>query len=118
MELFEEGDRLVIDPRPVVAAALADARAGAGAARIGRRFHSTVVEMIAAVCGRLRRRTGLATVALSGGVFVNAILAREAAARLEAGGFQVLRHRVVPPNDGGLCLGQLAAVSALDRSKE
>jgi hydrogenase maturation protein HypF len=118
VELFEQGDRLVVDTRPVVAAALADARAGAGAARIGRRFHSTVVEMIAAVCGRLRQRTGLATVALSGGVFVNAILAREAAARLEAGGFQVLRHRVVPPNDGGLCLGQLAAVSALDRIKE
>jgi hydrogenase maturation protein HypF len=117
IELFEEGDRLVIDTRPLIAAAAADARAGAGAARIGRRFHSTVVEMIATVCGRLRRRTGLDAVALSGGVFVNAILAREAAVRLERDGFRVLRHRVVPPNDGGLCLGQLAAVCALDGRK-
>jgi len=113
-ELFEQGDRLVVDTRPLVAAAAADARAGAGAARIGRRFHSAVVDLIAAVCARLRRRTGLEAVALSGGVFVNAILAREAAARLETDGFRVLRHRVVPPNDGGLCLGQLAAVCALD----
>ena len=113
-ELFEQGDRLVVDTRPLVAAAAADARAGAGAARIGRRFHSAVVDLIAAVCARLRRRTGLEAVALSGGVFVNAILAREAAVRLETDGFRVLRHRVVPPNDGGLCLGQLAAVCALD----
>jgi hydrogenase maturation protein HypF len=118
VELFEQGDRLVVDTRPLVAAAAADARAGAGAARIGRRFHSAVVDLIAAVCGRLRRRTGLEAVALSGGVFVNAILAREAAVRLETDGFRVLRHRVVPPNDGGLCLGQLAAVCALDGSKE
>ena len=71
-----------------------------------------VVEMIAAVCTRLGAATGLNTVVLSGGVFLNALLTAEASARLEAGGFQVYRHRRVPPNDGGLSLGQLAVAAA------
>jgi hydrogenase maturation protein HypF len=118
VELFAQGDRLIVDSRPIVAAAFADARAGATAGQIGRRFHSTVVELIAQVCARLRTQTGLDTVALSGGVFANALLAREAAARLSIDGFEVLRHRQVPPNDGGLCLGQLAAAAARDEERE
>jgi hydrogenase maturation protein HypF len=50
-------------------------------------------------------------VALSGGVFQNALLLTEATGRLEGDGFRVYRHRLVPPNDGGLCLGQLAAAA-------
>jgi len=66
----------------------------------------------------LRERTGVRTVALSGGVFMNAILAHECAARLASEDFRVLRHRLVPPNDGGLCLGQLAAAAARDAGEE
>ena len=105
---------LRVDPRPAVLAAAADARRGASAAAIARRFHSGVVEMVAQVCGRLRAATGLRTAALSGGVFLNAILTAEAEVRLAADGFRVLRHRLVPPNDGGLSLGQLAVVAARD----
>ena len=50
-------------------------------------------------------------VALSGGVFLNALLTREAISRLSGEGFQVYRHRLVPPNDGGLSLGQLAVAA-------
>jgi hydrogenase maturation protein HypF len=67
--------------------------------------------MIAAVCGRLRRETGLAAVVPSGGVFLNALLTAEASARLRGDGFRVYRHRRVPPNDGGLSLGQLAVAA-------
>ena len=55
---------------------------------------------------------GLDTVALSGGVFGNALLLVGAAAALRSDGFTVLRHRRVPPNDGGLALGQLVVAAA------
>jgi hydrogenase maturation protein HypF len=102
-----------IDTRPLIRAVTADVAAGTAAAVIGRRFHSTVVEMIAAVCGRVRANTGLATVVLSGGVFLNALLTREACERLTVDGLRVYRHRLVPPNDGGLSLGQLAIAAAV-----
>jgi hydrogenase maturation protein HypF len=106
-------ETLVVDTRPVIRAAAEDARRGVEAARIGRRFHSTVVEIIAAVCAWLREATGLSAVALSGGVFMNALLTEEVSARLGGAGFRVYRHRLVPPNDGGLSLGQLAVAAAL-----
>jgi hydrogenase maturation protein HypF len=56
-------------------------------------------------------------VVLSGDVFLNALLTTEAVARLEGEGFRVYRHRQVPPNDGGLCLGQLAVAAARQRTE-
>lgn len=98
----------VIDTRPLIRAVIEDLRCNTAAERIARRFHSTVVQMIATVCGQIRSQTGLRAVVLSGGVFMNALLTREVSARLEEDGFRVYRHRLVPPNDGGLCLGQVA----------
>jgi hydrogenase maturation protein HypF len=103
---------LVVDTRPLIGAVANEVRKGVSAAVIARRFHSTVVEIIAAVCGRLRRDTGLEAVVLSGGVFLNALLTQEVSARLRGEGFRVYRHRLVPPNDGGLSLGQLAVAAA------
>ena len=60
----------------------------------------------------VRARTGLTRVALSGGVFLNGILTAEIEKRLAHDGFEVYRHRVVPPGDGGLSLGQLAVAAA------
>jgi len=107
----------VVDTRPLVRAVARDAAAGTGAARIARRFHSTVVEIVAAVCGRVREATGLGAVVLSGGVFLNALLTSEACARLVRDGFRVYRHRLVPPGDGGLSLGQLAAALAMTNAQ-
>ena len=56
--------------------------------------------------------SGLDAVVLSGGVFMNALLTGEVLERLEADGFRVYRHRRVPPNDGGISLGQLAVAAA------
>jgi hydrogenase maturation protein HypF len=96
---------------PLIEAVVRDVADGAQPAIIARRFHSTVVELIGAVCERLAARTGLDSVALSGGVFMNAILTRETVRRLERAGLRAYRHQLVPPNDGGLCLGQLAVAA-------
>jgi hydrogenase maturation protein HypF len=99
---------LVIDVRPLIRAVADEANRGVEAAVIARRFQTTLVELIAEVCNHLRRNTGIETVVLSGGVFLNALLTREVSARLSDHGFRTHRHRLVPPNDGGLSLGQLA----------
>jgi hydrogenase maturation protein HypF len=108
---------LILDMRPMIVQVHEEARRGVPAALIGRRFHSTIVELIAQVCDRLRSASGLDAVVLSGGVFMNALLTVEALESLMARGFRVYRHERVPPNDGGICLGQLAvAASRLARS--
>ena len=105
---------LVIDTRPLIRAVTVDVSKGTEGALIARRFHSGLVAMIAEVCGLLRRTSGIGTVALSGGVFLNALLTIEATTRLESDGFRVYRHRKVSPGDGGLSLGQIAMASASD----
>ncbi|MFF1904418.1 carbamoyltransferase HypF [Kitasatospora sp. NPDC058218] len=98
---------LVADPAPVLAAVVADLAAGAPAGRIAARFHDAVAGLVRRICGAAREEHGTGTVALTGGVFANALLSSACAAGLRADGFTVLRHRRVPPNDGGLALGQL-----------
>ena len=71
-----------------------------------RRFHTTLVAAMAEACTRVRQETSIETVALSGGVFQNAIVLDGLVVALETLGFRVLTHRRVPPNDGGLALGQ------------
>jgi len=114
---FELGAQtpMIVDTRPLIRAVAADVAKGTGAAVVARRFHSTMVDLIAVVCGRIRQATGLSAVVLSGGVFLNALLTREVSARLGGDGFRVYRHRLVPPNDGGLSLGQLAVAAALSQ---
>jgi hydrogenase maturation protein HypF len=67
--------------------------------------------MIEEVCAQLRQQTGLKQVVLSGGVFQNCLLTEMVVSRLEKSGLAVLTHSLVPPNDGGLALGQ-AVVAA------
>ncbi|MFC4504420.1 MULTISPECIES: carbamoyltransferase HypF [Streptomyces] len=95
------------DPAPVLAAIVRDLRAGAGREAVAARFHRGVADLVHRMCLRARERHGLETVALTGGVFANTLLSSACAAALREDGFTVLRHHLVPPNDGGLALGQL-----------
>ena len=96
----------------MVCALAADARAGVASAEMSRRFHDSMAELVRAVCVELRAASGVDTVALSGGVFANAVLLEATCARLRDARFRVLRHGLVPPNDGGLAFGQLAVAAA------
>lgn len=100
----------------LVAGALADLRSGVDRSRIAARFHRGLAQATVDVCRALRGETGLGTVALSGGCFANVILLEAVAAGLQAAGFEVLRHRQVPCNDGGISLGQAAVAAARDRA--
>jgi hydrogenase maturation protein HypF len=86
----------------------ADVLAGVPAAVVGARFHAAVAELITDLAVRCRERTGLDVVALGGGVFQNTLLITEAVRLLDSRGFTVLRPRLLPPNDGGIALGQIA----------
>ncbi|MGX1885512.1 carbamoyltransferase HypF [Streptomyces sp. NPDC055287] len=103
------GDAVTVraDPGPVLAAAADDVRAGAAPALVAARFHRAVAGLVHHICVMARERHGLDTVALTGGVFANALLSSACARALREDGFRVLRHHQVPPNDGGLALGQL-----------
>jgi len=75
-------------------------------------FHAALAQAVAEVAAAARVRTGAMTVGLTGGAFQNAVLATGTRARLEDRGFRVLTHSLVPPNDGGIALGQVAVVAA------
>ena len=104
-----------IEGADLVRAVTDDLRGGVAAPVVAARFHNGVAALIEDGCVLLRERTGLGTVALSGGVFQNLILAHRATARLEANGFRVLVHSRVPCNDGGISLGQAGVAGARDR---
>lgn len=103
---------LTIDTRPLIADVVGDLARGQSAAIIARRFHSTVAAFVAATCQRLRQAHGIERVALSGGVFMNRLLIEDVQERLLTAGFQVYKQSLIPPNDGGLALGQLAVAAA------
>jgi len=113
---IDPADPFTASGADLIAAAAADLAAGTGREIVAARFHNGVAGLIEAGCVLLRERHGLDTVALSGGVFQNLILADRVMARLEARGFGVLTHARVPCNDGGISLGQAAVAAARDRS--
>jgi hydrogenase maturation protein HypF len=99
------GPTTLIDPAPVLQAVIRDRRADVPAGLIGARFHHAVAGLIVDIAEG--ERDASQTVALSGGVFQNALLLRLALKELRNKGFEVITHRHVPPNDGGIALGQL-----------
>ncbi|MFB3825677.1 MAG: carbamoyltransferase HypF [Bryobacteraceae bacterium] len=101
-----------IDTRPLIRGVAADLKRGFPAAVISSRFHTTMAAIIEAACREARDATGLDAVCLSGGTFQNRTLVARAAPRLMRAGFRVYTHRLAPPNDGGLSLGQAAVACA------
>jgi hydrogenase maturation protein HypF len=111
-ELVRIGDLLIFDHRPMLREIVGLQRLGVHTATLAGRFHATLADMILRQCRAIRMRTGLSLVVLSGGVFQNRLLTEQSLTRLEAAAFEVLVHSLVPPNDGGLALGQVVIAAA------
>ena len=83
--------------------------AGENSNQLALHFHRRLAGMIVSACEKAREETGINTVALSGGVYQNKLLLDYSVTMLEERGFHVLRHHLLPPNDGGISLGQAVA---------
>jgi hydrogenase maturation protein HypF len=106
-----------VDMRPAIRDIVADVRRRDPAGSVSARFHNTIAAVIVEICERLRTTEKLNRVCLSGGTFQNAYLLTHAVAGLRSRGFEVFLHSRVPPNDGGLSLGQAVIGAHLLRSR-
>lgn len=102
-----------VDLRPAIRAIATARRRGVRAGVVAARFHETLAHAVATCCARLRDDGAPRLAVLSGGCFQNRRFAERTAELLAARGFEVLQHRRVPPNDGGLALGQAAVAAHL-----
>ena len=97
-----------VDFSPMFPALLRELRAGIFAAALARRFHATVAGASVEACCRIASETGIDRVVLSGGVFQNRLLSEMVYTALVKQGLAVFTHRLSPPNDGCIALGQAA----------
>ncbi|MEJ7861318.1 MAG: carbamoyltransferase HypF [Pyrinomonadaceae bacterium] len=103
-----EGEKIEIDCAPLIRRAALDVLDGVSISEISAKFHNATANLILRLALRFRTGENLNKVALSGGCFQNVALLRASVSRLRENDFEVFTHRQVPPNDGGLALGQAA----------
>ena len=106
--VYEEDGHVILNTQLLVQRIVKAKLQGADSGRLAYWFHEILAEQITAVCVEARNVSGRQKAVLSGGVFQNRLLLRLTEERLTEEGFEVLRHRMVPPNDGGIAVGQAA----------
>lgn len=111
VNVIENADSFILDWEPMVLGIIADLDNQIDAGFISAKFHNSLAEAIVTVAGRF---PGI-PVALTGGCFQNRYLSERAIARLRSGGVAVYCHSQVPPNDGGLAVGQAMAIARLSK---
>lgn len=118
-ELLKEGnDRLLLNTGSLIKEILYRRLNGEDSDRLAYIFHQELARQITASCVKIREQSGCNKAALSGGVFQNRLLLELTDHMLKQQGFEVLKHQLVPPNDGGIALGQAVyAMAYLDRNR-
>ena len=106
--VYKNEERFILNTRMLIQQIVEEKMQGADSGRLAYLFHQVLAEQIVAVCSEARNSSGRNKVALSGGVFQNRLLLRLTEERLKQEGFEVLRHHMIPPNDGGIAIGQAA----------
>ena len=106
--VYEKEERFILNTRMLVQQIVEEKMQGADSGRLAYLFHQVLAEQITAACIEALSSSGRKKVALSGGVFQNRLLLRLTEEQLEQEGFEVLRHHMIPPNDGGITIGQAA----------
>lgn len=104
-----------IDMRPAIREIVLDVLKGQGRGIIAGRFHNTIASVVGEICRRIRHTEHLTRVCLSGGTFQNVYLAERSVAVLERLGFEAFLQKDVPPNDGGISLGQAVIANEIMR---
>jgi hydrogenase maturation protein HypF len=107
----ERSEDFALDVRETIVSICEDIKNGKATADISKKFHETLSRAVIEICCLLRTRTSVKDICMSGGVFQNALLSDLLIDSLEKRGFSVYVHSLVPPNDGGIALGQAAIVS-------
>ena len=106
--IMQDDNGIIIGTNSLVSEIAERFLSGEDKGRLAYEFHYALAGDILLACMTLRDKTGLSDVALSGGVFQNRLLVRLTKKCLEANSFRVLLHSLIPPNDGGICVGQAA----------
>ncbi len=102
---------------PIFTSMVADIKKKVPASIISARFHNSIVQLVKDVCTTISRETGIRTIALSGGVWQNMYLLSQTVPLLESMGFEVLWHRQVPTNDGGISFGQAVIAGNMHKNR-
>jgi len=104
--IYKEEEKFIIDPQEIFIDIIKDLKKRLDKKVMAAKFHNTVAEFTADLCGKIRENSEINEIALSGGVFQNKYLTEKVVFLLEDKGFKVYIQRKVPPNDGGISLGQ------------
>jgi hydrogenase maturation protein HypF len=112
--LLRNGPPYIVDWQPMLEEILSDLGQGRGTGIIAAKFHNTLAETIIAVA----REIGERKIVLTGGCFQNRYLMERSVQRLADAGFGCYWHQRVPPNDGGIALGQVIAAASAHRQRE
>ncbi|MBI3399492.1 MAG: hypothetical protein HY026_09760 [Deltaproteobacteria bacterium] len=107
VEVIREDGINVFNWEPMFKAMLEDVLNGIDIKTISQNFHETLAQLILYAAKMAKDEKGLNAVCLSGGVFQNKVLTERAVNLLKENGFNVYTHNALPPNDGGLSMGQL-----------